>query len=109
MDVEILAVCDAATSAGNKINLVGVFDEVHGPTAPLGVTLGIAGRVRFDPPDELGRRQIELRISHPDGGGLFSAHSEVDVTRKPDGGGAIQFAFQLPPLMLPWFGRYTLD
>src|SRR6266705_1127225 len=108
MDVEILALCDAATESGNKINILGIFDEVKGEAEPLRVHCSIGGRVRFDRA-EAGRKQVNLRIRDDAGTEVFVATSEVEVSVKPNGVVAMQFAFALPILILPHFGRYAVD
>jgi hypothetical protein len=108
MDVQVFAICDAVTESGGKINLIGPFDEVKGPNAPLRVNCGIGGRIRFDD-NEIGRKRVQLRILDSEGNQVFEGSSEVEVQLKPNGMSAIQFAVSIPILNLPRFGRYRLE
>jgi hypothetical protein len=110
MNVEAFAICDAVTHQGGKINLIGLFDEVFGPAAPIPVNCGIAGRIRLDE-NELGRKTVTLRLRHADGTDAFLASTEIETVNelKPNGLYAIQFALPVPNLILPQFGRYTLE
>jgi hypothetical protein len=67
MDVEVFALCDAATDTGGKLNLLGAFDRINTRQFPLvHPHCAIALRLRFDRIEE-GEHQVKINIIDADG------------------------------------------
>lgn len=62
MQLEIAALCDAATDQGGKLNLLGTFDRVVSPDFPMVLPqCTVAFRIRYGL-DEVGEHVLELRM-----------------------------------------------
>jgi hypothetical protein len=67
MDVEVFALCDAATDSGGKLNILGAFDRINGRQFPLTHPhCAIALRVRFDRIEE-GAHRVKMNVVDEDG------------------------------------------
>jgi len=67
MDVEVFALCDAATDSGGKLNILGAFDRINGRQFPLTHPhCAIALRVRFDRIEE-GNHRVKMSLVDADG------------------------------------------
>ena len=67
MDVEIFALCDAATDNAGKLNLLGAFDRINARSFPLvHPHCAIALRVRFDRIEE-GNHRVKISLIDADG------------------------------------------
>lgn len=111
MDVEILALCDAATESGNKINVIGVFNEIRATKEPIQLQpYGLATRIRFEKNEE-GPKAIQLAIVASDKKEtIFTIDVMAQAHSKPDELSAnIQVVGLLPPLSLPHFGEYAIQ
>jgi len=110
MDVEILALCDAATEHAGKLNIVGVFDQINAPNAPL-VTRPccVASRMRFMSL-EAGNKSIRIAIVDADGRDVLPAISLNSVVQVPDNvpSATLQIVVQIQQLSLPHFGEYAV-
>jgi hypothetical protein len=110
MDVEILALCEAATASANRINILGVFNEVLATKEPiLTPPYGLAARIRFDKGEE-GSKKIQLAIvDSAKGEPVFSVDLTAEIRSNPDELSAnLQIAGATPPLSLPHFGEYAI-
>lgn len=110
MDVELLAVCDAATEHAGKLNIVGIFDQINAPTAPI-VTRPccLAARVRFMNL-EAGNKLFRIAIVDEDGRDMLPAiqiNAAIQVPANVPSAIA-QFVVQMQQLQLPHFGEYAL-
>lgn len=66
MVVEIFSICDAATDYGGRLNLLGAFEGIAAPDAPVTRDhVVLAVRLRFDA-SEAGRRTISIRFLDPE-------------------------------------------
>lgn len=71
MDVEVFALCDAATDSGGKLNLLGAFDRINGRQFPLvHPHCSIALRVRFDRIEE-GNHRVKISLIDADGNAVI--------------------------------------
>ncbi len=71
MDVEVFALCDAATDSGGKLNLLGAFDRINGRKFPLvHPHCAIALRVRFDRIEE-GNHRVKISLIDADGNSVI--------------------------------------
>ncbi len=67
MNVEIFALCDAATDYGGKLCLLGTFDCLHARQFPVvHPHCAVALRIRFDRIEE-GAHPVRLRLVDEDG------------------------------------------
>jgi hypothetical protein len=67
MDVEVFALCDAATDYGGKLNLLGTFDSIVTRQFPcLHPHCAVALRLRFERPEE-GDHRFRIGIVDEDG------------------------------------------
>lgn len=71
MDVEVFALCDAATDTGGKLNLLGAFDRINARQFPLvHPHCAIALRVRFDSIEE-GNHRVKISLIDADGNSVI--------------------------------------
>ena len=67
MDVELFALCDAATDYGGKLNLLGAFDSIWAKQFPVAHPhCAIALRVRFERIED-GTHRVRIGIMDEDG------------------------------------------
>jgi hypothetical protein len=112
VDVEILALCDAATAnADGKLNMLGVFDQIQSlnvPTKPI--TCSLVTRIRFSKIEE-GQKAVRISIVDADGKPVLpTLDANVDV-RVPqnESSGTVQVILGIPQLSLPAHGEYAVD
>lgn len=71
MEVEVFALCDAATDSGGKLNVLGAFDRINARQFPLvHPHCAIALRVRFDRIEE-GNHRVKISLIDADGQSLI--------------------------------------
>lgn len=71
MKLEIMALCDAATVSGGKLNILGAFDSIQAPQLPIVHPFcTLALRLRFSRVEE-GDHQLRLSMVDADGRPLF--------------------------------------
>jgi hypothetical protein len=71
MEVEVFAVCDAATDSNGKLNMLGAFDRIGGRQFPLvHPHCAIALRMRFDRIEE-GNHRVKLSLIDADGSAVI--------------------------------------
>jgi hypothetical protein len=110
MDVEILTLCDAATEHAGKMNVVGIFDQISGPSAPLiAPPCSIAVRMRFMAL-ESGNKAVRLAIVDADGREVIPAlNANISVQVPPNASSATaQILLGIQQLRLPNFGEYSI-
>ena len=106
-----MALCEAANASGNKLNLLGVFNEVLATKEPIQTPpYALATRIRFSKNEE-GPKAIQLAIADSARGQpVFTVDVRAEVHSKPDELSAnIQIVGTLPPLSLPHFGEYAIQ
>ena len=111
MEVEIFALCDAATISGGKLNILGAFHVIRATSAPFTHRpVAVAFRARFDK-TEVGPKVFEIRfldsavnpINEP-----IAAKSTVPAPTRSDFT-VVQIAIEARKLILPKFGEYRVD
>lgn len=71
MKVEVFILCDAATDARGKLNILGTFDQIYAAKIPVvHPACAIALRMRFDKMEE-GSHKVNLQLVDPDGRPVF--------------------------------------
>jgi hypothetical protein len=111
MKVELFCLCDAATEAGGKLNILGAFDRIWSREAPITLThCAIAARIRFSRIEE-GVHRIRITFADEDGQLVLPPmESALDLRFAPnDVSVPINLIVLMPQLKLPRFGDYTID
>ena len=113
MDLEIFAICDAATASGNeKLNVLGVFDLIQSPTEPIVYpSCNLAIRIRFNKSEAGKAKAVRISVVDTDKNEVFpalAANVEVPVPRHSSSS-IVQIVAGIIPLKLPRFGEYQID
>ncbi|MCX7826193.1 MAG: hypothetical protein N2689_11640 [Verrucomicrobiae bacterium] len=67
MEVEVFALCDAATDSFGKLNILGAFDRINGRQFPVvHPHCAVALRVRFERIEE-GNHRVKINVIDADG------------------------------------------
>ncbi len=111
MNIEVFALCDAATEGDGKLNILGAFDTVASREEP--VTIGhcsVAVRMRFKR-IESGAHQVRLALVNADGRAVippFQTSMNIQV-REPQESAVANLILNLQQVKLGPFGRYAVD
>jgi hypothetical protein len=108
MDVEVLALCDAATEHAGKLNIIGVFDQINATATPIATPpCCVAARIRFMSL-EAGNKSVRVAIVDADGRDVLPAIN-VAIQVPPNAPSATaQILVQMQQLALPHFGEYAV-
>lgn len=111
MKLELFALCDAATETGGKLNLLGAFDAIVAPTAPVvHPSCAVALRLRFQR-IESGPHRIKVAVVDADGRHAvppFETEIQIGVA-DTDESSVANLILNLQQLRLEKFGRYSVD
>src|SRR5438067_8461854 len=111
MDVQIFALCDAATAHAGKIFMLGVFDQVFAANAPIAAPpCSLAVRIRFERMEE-GNKALRIQFVDADGRQILPGlDANVAVRVQPNvSSSSVQLVLAIPQLVLPRFGEYAID
>lgn len=111
MKVEVLTLCDAATDSHGKLNVLGSFDTILAPQAPVTHPAGsIAVRVRFDRIEE-GPHAIRLSFADEDGKYVLPPmDGSVTVRFRPEDTTTVaNLILNMQQVKLERFGEYSID
>ena len=111
MEVEILALCDAASCHAGKMYIVGTFDALVSPSAPITYpTCSVAARLRFQQIEQ-GPKTLRIGIVDADGRAVLPTLSApVQVTVPPNvSSSTVDWTLGIQQLVLPHFGEYRID
>ena len=111
MNLELFALCDAATEAGGKLNLLGAFDAIVAPNAPaVHPSCAVALRLRFQR-IEAGPHRVKIAVVDADGKhALPPFETEIRIGVAPGDESAVaNLILNLQQLRLEKFGRYSID
>lgn len=111
MNVEVFALCDAATVEGGKLNILGVFDSIWALTLPAAhPQCAIAIRIRFEN-IERGEHRIMVNIVDLDGRHIVpSANATINLDfPQEQRSGSTNLIFNLHMLKLERYGEYSID
>ncbi len=111
MKVELFCLCDAATEAGGKLNVLGAFDRIWSREAPVTLNhCAVASRIRFSRIEE-GVHRIRITFADEDGQLVLPPmESAIELRFAPnDVSVPINLIVLMPQLKLPRFGDYTID
>ena len=111
MDVEIFALCDAATDAAGKLNILGAFDKIGAQDLPVVYPrCSVALRIRFDR-IEHGIHRIRINIIDADGQSIMAPFdNEINISFP----GEMQslcanIVLQINGLKFEKLGQYAID
>jgi hypothetical protein len=110
MQVEIFTLCDAATVAAGKMNLLGSFDRLFAEGFPARHhQCAVACKVRFDENDS-GEHDLVIKIIDPDGNDVIKP-SETKITKKiAENRTSVHFhIWQINGFRMPKPGEFFID
>ena len=111
MYIEVMVLCDAATEAQGKLNILGTFDTVFTQKLPVVCSnCAVALRVRFDQ-IEKGEHKIKLNLVNEDGKLILPSletSAKVDFPTDIDSG-VMNMVLHIQGLKLAKFGKYSID
>ena len=111
MNIEVIALCDAATEAQGKLNMLGTFDTIIAQKLPVVYYhCAIALRVRFNQ-IEKGEHKIKLNLVDEDGKLILpclETGAKVNFPADIDSG-VMNMVFHIQGLKLEKFGKYSFD
>ena len=111
MNVQIAALCDAATDYGGKLNLLGTFDTIVTQQLPaIHPQCSIALRVVFSKVEE-GQHKVRMNFVDEDGRFVMpSIDLPAEVTFPPDASFAARnFIINIQQLKFERPGQYAID
>ena len=111
MDVEIFALCDAATDYAGKLNLLGTFDSVHGREFPLVFPhCAVALRLRFERIEE-GTHRVRMNFVDEDGRAVIPTLDNTVTVRLPPDEPSIctNMVLNIQGMKFEKPGRYAID
>ena len=111
MNIEVIALCDAAIQSGGKLSILGAFDTIGLPQVPaVHPQCAIALRIRFSPIED-GSHRVKINIADEDGN-LVVPSIEGNVSIKPrrgQGSVTANLIFNIQRLKLDKYGQYSID
>jgi hypothetical protein len=111
MNIEIFALCDAATESAGKVNILGAFDTLAAREAPVTVAhCAVALRARFKR-IESGEHKLRLAMIDADGKAVIPAfQTSMNIRLQPGQDSAVaNMILNLQQVKLTAFGRYAVD
>jgi hypothetical protein len=111
VNIEIFALCDAATESDGKVNILGAFDTLGAREAPVQLAhCAVALRVRFKR-IESGAHSVRIAMVTADGKSVlppFQTTMNIQV-REPQEAAVANLILNLQQVKLGAFGRYAVD
>jgi hypothetical protein len=112
MKLELLALCDAATESGGKLNILGAFDTLHAVQQPIRhPACAVVVRIRFSTGEE-GQYDFRLRFIDCDGQRIGRADLQGNVNvRFPQGTetAVVNLIVNIQNIEFPTFGEHRID
>lgn len=111
MNIEILALCDAATENQGKLNLLGAFDCIWSAKVPVThPACALVLRIRFSRLEE-GDHPIRIDVVDADGKSIVpTLNGNVNVKfRNDDEASVANLIINLQGLVLSKYGGYSVD
>lgn len=111
MEIEIFALCDAATDWAGKFNILGAFDKVGAQQLPVVYPrCSIALRVRFDRIEQ-GMHRLRINVVDADGQPIMQAFdNEINVSFPGDVQSlCANVVLQINGLKFDKLGQYAID
>ncbi len=111
MNIEVMALCDAATESQGKLNILGAFDTIYAKNLPATHRLcAVALRIRFSL-IEKGEHKIKLNLVDEDGKCILptlETNAKIDFPPHSDSG-AMNIVLNIQGLKFDKYGKYSLD
>ena len=112
MEVEAFLLADAATDQVGKLNVLGAFDSILAPTAPVGhPAFSVALRIRFVK-SESGHHPFRINIVDMDGKSILpraiDGNIEVGVQNAEESA-AVNLVANFRDVRFEKFGKYSID
>ncbi len=111
MNVEMLALCDAATDAGGKLNLLGAFDSIVAKSLPVvHPQCALAVRIRFQRIEQ-GKHTIRIAFVDIDGTPVVpNLDTEINIAfRGQEPSMAANMVMNLQRVEFKKGGEYSID
>tara|TARA_B110000483_G_scaffold243096_1_gene331291 strand:- start:649 stop:1053 length:405 start_codon:yes stop_codon:yes gene_type:complete len=111
MRVEMSALCDAATEAGGKLNILGAFDAIQIPQYPFVIPhCALVFRLRFNRV-EGGEHKIRVNFVDQDGKDIMPALEANAQVLIPEGQDSrvTNLIMNMSGLKIPLKGKYSID
>lgn len=111
MRLEVLSLCDAATEAGGKLNILGAFDRLWAHQVPVvHPHCSVALRIRFDRIEE-GPHKFRVTLADEDGHLVIEPlESVLDIRFGPDEVSLpVNLILFIHQLKLHRYGDYAVD
>jgi hypothetical protein len=112
MNVEVFALCDAATVSAGKLNILGAFDSVNSRQVPgVHAHCAVAMRIRFSRMEE-GDHKVKIDFVDEDGKPAMPSLDGVlkVLFRDDDKDSAVtNFVINIQQLKLSNFGAYSFE
>ena len=111
MEIEIFALCDAATDYSGKLNLLGTFDSIQAKQFPATHPFcSVALRVRFERIEE-GNHRVRINIIDEDGKSIGpSIDSNVELKFPPNlSSFCANMVLNIAGMKFEKPGRYSID
>lgn len=112
MQVEIFALCDAATSYAGKLNLLGTFDTIYAQEIPVKhAACAVAIRLRWERIESNQQHRIRLQFVDEDGHEVIPTwEARIHVQLPQDRAStASDLTFNLQQTVFNHYGLYALD
>ncbi len=110
METVFLFCTDASAGPDGKLNIHGVFNDLHAPDFPARQDrMVLAGIVEWDR-HEQGRIPFRIDLTDPEGMSIFTIEGHTDVEPQPPSKAPAKTQFVLPlkNVMFPAPGRYQI-
>ncbi len=111
MNIEIFALCDAATQSEGKLNMLGAFDALHLKQVPATHPhCAVALRVRFSRIEQ-GQHSIKINVVDEDGNPLIqSVEGRMSVKVGPEATSTcVNLILGIMRLKIEKYGPYSVD
>lgn len=112
MEIEIFALCDAATDYHGKLNILGTFDTIYVKQMPIvHPQCSVALRLRFSRIEE-GDHTIKINIIDQDGKLVvphLEAKTKLEFVKTAESSVAINMILNLQRLKFERYGVYSVD
>ena len=111
MNIEIFTLCDAATGASGKLNILGAFDTIFAAKMPaIHPQCAIALRIRFES-IERGEHKVIVNFVDADGKHIIPPlNGVIQVNFREDQRySSSNLILNIQQLKLPRYGEYSID
>jgi hypothetical protein len=112
MEVEAFLLADAATDQAGKLNILGAFDSILAPVAPVNhPQFAIALRIRFKK-SESGDHPFRINIVNEDGKPVLAKPIDANVNvnvHRADETLAVNLVVNFRDVRFEKFGKYSID